>query len=66
MKYGEFFIEVLIEDDVRHCKWRFMAVYASTDAHKRGQQLDILRDRIAWYPEPCLVMGDFNDLLLES
>lgn len=53
-------------DEVRHCRWRLVIVYASTDDRKRMQQLGVLMDRIVGYPEPCLVMGDFNDLLHKS
>lgn len=63
VKYGDFFIEVLIGDVVRHCRWRLVVVYTSTNDCKRAQQLGVLMDRIASYPEPCLSMGDFNDLL---
>lgn len=57
VKYGDFFIIMLIEDMVHHCKWRLMVVYSSTDDRKRAQQLGILTDHIASYPEPCLLMG---------
>lgn len=43
-----------------------MVVCASTDERRRVQQLSVLSDWIARYPEPCLVIGDFNDLLMES
>lgn len=43
-----------------------MVIYASIDEHKRAQQLGVLMDHIASHPEPCLLMGDFNDLLSES
>ena len=61
-----FFIEVLIDDMVHHHKWRLVIVYASTDDRKRAQQFDVLSKRISHFLEPCLVMGDFNDLLLDS
>lgn len=61
-----FFIEVLIDDMAHHCKWRLVVVYASIDDRKRAQQLGILSERISNYSEPCLLMGDFNDLLLDS
>lgn len=41
-------------------------LFISTDERRRIQQLSVLRDWIACYPEPCLVMGDFDNLLLES
>ncbi|XP_050142216.1 uncharacterized protein LOC126618176 [Malus sylvestris] len=66
VKYGDFFIEVLIEDGVRHFKWRSVVVYACTDERKRTQQFEVLLTRLAGYTEPCLLMGDFNDLLLDS
>ncbi|XP_070677800.1 uncharacterized protein [Malus domestica] len=66
VKYGEFFIEVLIADGVRNLRWRLVVVYASTVACTRAQQFEVLRTRLASLGEPCLVMGDFNDLLLES
>ena len=34
VKYGDFFIEVLIEDEMQHCRWRLVVVYASTNEHK--------------------------------
>ncbi|KAM1398237.1 hypothetical protein ACFX2I_015708 [Malus domestica] len=40
IKYGDFFIEVLIEDGVRHLKWRLVVVYACTDERKRAQQFE--------------------------
>ncbi|XP_070672471.1 uncharacterized protein [Malus domestica] len=66
IKYGDFFIEVLIEDGVRHLKWRLMVVYACTDERKRAQQFEVLLSRIRGFEEPCLIMGDFNDFLLAS
>lgn len=41
-------------------------MYASIDDCKRAQQLDVLLNQINGYLEPCLLMGDFNDLLYES
>nr|XP_028945663.1 uncharacterized protein LOC114819996 [Malus domestica] len=66
VKYGDFFIEVLIQDTVRLCKWRLVIVYASTDEHMRATQLGPVQDRVLSYFEPCMVMGDLNDLLLDS
>lgn len=59
-------VEVLIKDGVRHFSWRLVVVYASTDERKQAQQLEVLMTCITCYPKPCLLMGDFNDLLLES
>lgn len=64
VKYGDFFIKVLIRDKVWLCSWRLVIVYASTYACKQAQQLGMLADRLLSYSEPFLVMGDFNDLLL--
>lgn len=66
IKYGDFFIEVLIKDGLQHLKWRLVVIYASTDEGKRAQQFEVLLTRITGYIEPCLLMGNFNDLLLES
>lgn len=63
IKYGDFFIEVVIEDTANHCKWRLIIVYASTDDSKRAQQVGVLSKCISNYMEPCLLIGDFNDLL---
>lgn len=41
-------------------------MYACTDERIRRQQFEVLLKRLGGYTEPCLVMGDFNDLLLES
>lgn len=49
-----------------HCRWRLVVVYASIDERKWVQQLGVLMERIACYPKPCLLIGGFNDLLLES
>lgn len=61
-----FFIEVLIDDMAHHYKWRLVVVYASTNDRKRAQQLGVLSERISNYSKPCLLMGDFNDLLSDS
>ncbi|KAM2075388.1 hypothetical protein ACFX1T_038284 [Malus domestica] len=63
IKYGDFFIEMVIDNVVLKCKWRIVVVYVSTDERKRFQQLAVLFERIASYTEPCLLMGDFNNLL---
>ena len=51
---------------IRHFKWWLVIIYASTDDKKRAQQFALLSDHLAYYLEPCLLMGDFNDLLLNS
>lgn len=61
-----FFIEVLIDYLTHHCKWRLKVVYASTHDRKRAQHLGVLSKRISNYLEPCVLMGDFNDLLWDS
>lgn len=42
IKYGEFFIEILINDVIDHNKWRFVFVYASTDDKKKGSTIGYL------------------------
>lgn len=59
-------VKVLIEDVVRHYKWRLVVVYARWMIKKMAQQLVVLSERLANYPEPCLLIGDFNDILLDS
>ncbi|XP_070672186.1 uncharacterized protein [Malus domestica] len=41
VKYGEFFIKVLIADGVRNLRWCLVVVYASTVASKREQQFEV-------------------------
>ncbi|XP_027095016.2 uncharacterized protein [Coffea arabica] len=40
-----FTIEVRLEDDVKHCDWWFIGVYASCDSQIRKEQWRVLRDR---------------------
>ncbi|KAB2622357.1 ribonuclease H protein [Pyrus ussuriensis x Pyrus communis] len=40
VKYGDFFIEVLIEDGVRHLRWHLVVVYTSTKERKKVQQIE--------------------------
>ncbi|CAB4299177.1 unnamed protein product [Prunus armeniaca] len=63
LKYADFFIEVVIKDEENGAKWRFFAVYASTDERVRRSQWQILQDRMAQCQEACLLMGDFNDIM---
>ncbi|CAB4306970.1 unnamed protein product [Prunus armeniaca] len=63
LKYADFFIEVVIKDEENGAKWRFFAVYASTDERVRRSQWQILHDRMAQCQEACLLMGDFNDIM---
>ncbi|XP_008235658.1 PREDICTED: uncharacterized protein LOC103334459 [Prunus mume] len=61
-----FVIEVLVTDSETGRAWRFNVIYASTDDRVRRGQWNILKDRIHGGVEPCLVMGDFNDILDSS
>lgn len=66
VKYAGFVIEVLVTDSETGKAWRFYAIYASTDDRVRRGQWNILRERIQGGVEPCLLMGDFNDILDSS
>ncbi|VVA20097.1 PREDICTED: reverse mRNAase [Prunus dulcis] len=63
VKYAGFLIEVGVHDALMNHTWRFLAVYASTDAGVRRNQLGVLQERLNTCREGCLVMGDFNDIL---
>ncbi|CAB4316762.1 unnamed protein product [Prunus armeniaca] len=63
IKYADFYIEALLYDPDLQLKWRFFAIYASIDDHTHNGQWRILSDRIRRCPEPCLCLGDFNDIL---
>ncbi|CAB4286332.1 unnamed protein product [Prunus armeniaca] len=46
--------------------WRLLTVYARTDERVHHRQWHTLNERILRYNEPCIVVGDFNDILDSS
>lgn len=58
-----FFIVVVVKDEVNGAIWLFFAVYASKDDRVGMSQWQTLQNRMAQCQEAYLFMGDFNDLL---
>ncbi|KAM1525460.1 hypothetical protein ACFX10_009921 [Malus domestica] len=63
VKSADHMIEVKVWDDDKECHWRLFGIYASTDEKKRRDQWRTLGIRIGREMDPCLLIGDFNDIL---
>ncbi|KAI5313131.1 hypothetical protein L3X38_042305 [Prunus dulcis] len=66
VKYAEFYIEVVIHDDEKKVKWHLLAIYASTNERVHCGQWHTLNKKILRYTEPCIVVGNFSDILDSS
>ncbi|CAN6584292.1 unnamed protein product [Malus baccata var. baccata] len=63
VQHSEFMIEAKVWDEEKMCPWRLFGIYASTDEKKRREQWRNLGNRITKGSDPCLLIGDFNDIL---
>ncbi|KAM2044525.1 hypothetical protein ACFX1T_008833 [Malus domestica] len=63
VKSADHMIKVNVWDDDKECYWRLFGIYASSDEKKRRDQWRTLGNRIGRERDPCLLIGDFNDIL---
>ncbi|KAK9151587.1 hypothetical protein Syun_009896 [Stephania yunnanensis] len=60
LKYGQCFIELLIQDQRRQFEWRALGVYISFVPSIRESQFRLLEQQLLAIIEPLIVLGDFN------
>lgn len=63
VKHSDFMVEVKVWGEEKMCHWRLFGIYASTDEKKWKDQWRLLGNRIEKESDPCLLIGDFNDIL---